>query len=144
MKKYLLIIFLGALTLSVFTFINRSNPIINVKNTNQSSSIADPNGAARMSGQPVSPDTPSTSLLRKTVPVAGTGIQSKRAGNRSEKRNTTFRLKLSGEPLDLSHIGKMNAEDREVLLAQQKLMDEDDQAARYLSVLHQMKLMQLK
>ncbi|AKM83397.1 hypothetical protein A2422_04275 [Candidatus Woesebacteria bacterium RIFOXYC1_FULL_31_51] len=41
MKKYLLIIFLGALTLSVFTFINRSNPIINVKNTNQSPSIKD-------------------------------------------------------------------------------------------------------
>lgn len=111
-------------------------------NTNQSSSIVDPNGAARISGQPATSDAPSTPLLHKKMPVAGTGAQSKRAGNRGEKRNTTFRLKLSGEPLDLSHIGKMNAEDREALLAQQKLMDEDDQAARYLSVLHQMKLMQ--
>lgn len=116
--------------------------IATLGNANEPSSIADQNGVARISGQPVTSGTPSTLPFRKTVPVAGTETPSKRAGNKSEKHNTQLRLKLSGEPLDLSHIGKINAEDRELLLARQKLMDEDDQDARYLSVLHQMKLMQ--
>jgi len=117
-------------------------------NANAPSHVAVQNDAMRIS-QPVTSDTPSTPSFRNAPPTAGTEppqrknkTTSKRAGHRGEKRNAQFGLKLSGEPLDLSHIGKMNVEDREALLAQQKLMDEDDQAARYLSMLHQMKLMQ--
>ena len=53
-----------------------------------------------------------------------------------------FRLRLSGEPLDLSRIGKLSAEERESILAQQRLLDEDDQTAHFLAMQHQLRLMQ--
>lgn len=57
-------------------------------------------------------------------------------------RNIQFQLKLSGTTLDMSRIGSLSAADREQLLAQQKLLDEDDQTARFLAMQHQLKLMQ--
>ncbi len=53
-----------------------------------------------------------------------------------------FRLKLSGEPIDESRIGKISPEERELLLAQQKLLDADDQTAKYLELQHQVKRLQ--
>jgi hypothetical protein len=48
-----------------------------------------------------------------------------------------FRLKLSGEPIDESRIGKISPEERESLLARQKLLDADDQMANFLALQHQ-------
>lgn len=57
-------------------------------------------------------------------------------------RSESFMLKLSGELIDESRIGKISAEERTFLLAQQKLLDADDQAARFLAMQHQLKQMQ--
>jgi tetratricopeptide (TPR) repeat protein len=54
-----------------------------------------------------------------------------------------FSLKLSGATLNLSRVGKMSASDRELLLAQQRIQDNnDDQTAQLLSMQHQLQLMQ--
>lgn len=53
-----------------------------------------------------------------------------------------FHLKLSGEPLDASRIGKISDADREFLLARQKLLDADDQMASFLALQHQVKQLQ--
>ena len=57
-------------------------------------------------------------------------------------RNNYFRLKLSSAPIDLSRMGKISAEEREILLARQKLLDADDQMASFLTMQHQVKLLQ--
>ncbi|MBI3901338.1 MAG: hypothetical protein HY306_00100 [Nitrosomonadales bacterium] len=57
-------------------------------------------------------------------------------------RQATFRLKLSGEPIDESRIGKISPEEREALLARQKLLDADDQMASFLALQHQVKQLQ--
>lgn len=57
-------------------------------------------------------------------------------------RPASFRLKLSGEPIDESRIGKISAEERAFLLAQQKLLDSDDQMASFLAMQHQVKQLQ--
>ncbi len=51
----------------------------------------------------------------------------------SKKRavSPSFRLQLSGDPIDESRIGKASPEERVSLLAQKKLLDEDDQMARF-------------
>jgi len=56
--------------------------------------------------------------------------------------SATFRLKLSGEPLDESRIGKISAEERALLLARQKLLDADDQMASFLAMQNQVKQLQ--
>lgn len=53
-----------------------------------------------------------------------------------------FRLKLSGDTIDATQIGKISAEERELLLARQKLLDADDQTAYFLAMQHQMKQLQ--
>jgi tetratricopeptide (TPR) repeat protein len=54
-----------------------------------------------------------------------------------------FSLKLSGATLNLSRVGKMSASDRELLLAEQRMQDNnDDQTAKLLSMQHQLQLMQ--
>ncbi len=58
------------------------------------------------------------------------------------EREAIFRLKLSGDPIDESRIGKISPEDRELLLAQQKLLDFDDQTAKFLELQHQVKQLQ--
>jgi pilus assembly protein FimV len=62
----------------------------------------------------------------------------------SEKqdRSVSFRLKLSGDTLDESRIGKISAEERALLLARQKLLDADDQMASFLAMQHQVKQLQ--
>lgn len=59
-----------------------------------------------------------------------------------KKHELQFQLTLAGEPLDLTRIGSLTPENKEKLLARQKLMDEDDQTASYLTMQHQLKLMQ--
>ena len=53
-----------------------------------------------------------------------------------------FMFKLSSEPMDVSRIGKISAEERELLLARQKLLDADDQMASFLAMQHQIKQLQ--
>lgn len=53
-----------------------------------------------------------------------------------------FKLKLSGDTIDETQIGKISAEERELLLARQKLLDADDQTAYFLAMQHQMKQLQ--
>ncbi len=53
-----------------------------------------------------------------------------------------FRLKLSGDPIDESRIGKISPEERALLLAKQKLLDADDQTASFLAMQHQVKMLQ--
>lgn len=52
-----------------------------------------------------------------------------------------LKLKLSADPLDMERIGKLSAKDLELILAQQKLMGEDDQTAHFLAMQHQMAAM---
>ena len=54
----------------------------------------------------------------------------------------SFRLKLSGDPIDESRIGKISPEERALLLARQKLFDADDQTASFLAMQHQVKQLQ--
>lgn len=61
---------------------------------------------------------------------------------RKKHRSEVFMFKLSSEPLDESRIGKISAEEREILLARQKLLDADDQMASYLAMQHQIKQLQ--
>jgi hypothetical protein len=53
-----------------------------------------------------------------------------------------FQLKISGEPLDASRIGKISPEERTFLLGSQKLLDSDDQMASILSLQNQVKQLQ--
>jgi hypothetical protein len=55
---------------------------------------------------------------------------------------TSFKLKLSGEPMDESRIGKISTAERAMLLARQKLLDADDQTASFLAMQHQVKQLQ--
>ena len=63
-------------------------------------------------------------------------------GNAKQNEPSTFRLKLSGEPFDESRIGKITPQEREILLARQKLLDADDQTASFLTLQHQVKQLQ--
>ena len=55
---------------------------------------------------------------------------------------STFKLKLSGDPFDESRIGKITPQEREILLARQKLLDADDQTASFLALKNQVKQLQ--
>ncbi len=57
-------------------------------------------------------------------------------------KSESFRLRLSGEPLDESRIGKISQEERSLLRARQKLLDADDQMASFLALQDQVKQLQ--
>lgn len=59
----------------------------------------------------------------------------------ASKGKAEFRLQLSGGQLDISRVGKLSANDREVISAQRKMLDEDDQTAHLLAMQYQMKAM---
>ncbi|MBA4382570.1 MAG: hypothetical protein C0406_08410 [Sideroxydans sp.] len=63
------------------------------------------------------------------------------APKRSAQGKTEFKLQLSGGQLDISRVGKLSANDREVISAQRKMLDEDDQTAHLLAMQYQMKAM---
>ncbi|TAJ77402.1 MAG: hypothetical protein EPO42_10265 [Gallionellaceae bacterium] len=58
-----------------------------------------------------------------------------------KRRSTRFRLKLSGVALDMSRVGKLGEGDKQISQMQQKLLDEDDQTAKFLAMQHQIKQM---
>lgn len=60
---------------------------------------------------------------------------------KASKGKTEFKLRLSGGQLDISRVGKLSANDREVISAQRKMLDEDDQTAHLLAMQYQMKAM---
>ncbi|BBE51634.1 hypothetical protein OYT1_ch2109 [Ferriphaselus amnicola] len=53
-----------------------------------------------------------------------------------------FHLRLSTDVIDTSRVGKLSEADRNKLLAQQRLLDQDDQTANFLALQHQ--VMQLQ
>lgn len=59
----------------------------------------------------------------------------------TSKGKAEFKLQLSGGQLDISRVGKLSANDREVISAQRKMLDEDDQTAHLLAMQYQMKAM---
>lgn len=59
----------------------------------------------------------------------------------ASKDKAEFKLQLSGGQLDISRVGKLSANDREVISAQRKMLDEDDQTAHLLAMQYQMKAM---
>lgn len=61
---------------------------------------------------------------------------------RKQGQPETFRLRLSGEAIDESRIGKISPEERSILLARQKLLDADDQMASFLALQNQVKQLQ--
>lgn len=65
-------------------------------------------------------------------PSPSVQVASKKQGG-----SPSFRLQLSGEPLDESRLGKASPEERVSLLAQKKLLDADDQMARFLAMRNQ-------
>lgn len=64
------------------------------------------------------------------------------ASNRTHGKPGAFKLKLSGESLDASRIGKISQEERAILLAKQKMLDADDETANFLAMEHQVKQLQ--
>lgn len=62
--------------------------------------------------------------------------------DKKTERTGYFRLKLSGDPIDESRIGKISPEERAFLLERQKLLDADDQTASFLALQNQVKLLQ--
>jgi len=54
---------------------------------------------------------------------------------------TEFKLRLSAAQLDISRMGTLSANDLEVILAQRKMLDEDDQTAHLLAMQYQLKTM---
>lgn len=59
----------------------------------------------------------------------------------ARKMEGGFVLRLTGDPLDMSRLGKLSDQDRELLLAQRRLLDEDDLTAHMLAMQHQIKQM---
>lgn len=79
--------------------------------------------------------------------VSGKQVNSQRspappASKNKGARPEVFMFKLSSEPIDESRIGKLSTEERELLLARQKLLDADDQMASFLSMQNQIKQLQ--
>ena len=65
-----------------------------------------------------------------------------RTTNRKHNNSPSYRLELSGEPIDESRIGKVGAEGRALLLARQKMLDADEQMIKFLAMQRQVKLLQ--
>lgn len=64
-----------------------------------------------------------------------------KAPKSASKGKAEFKLQLSDGELDISRVGKLSANDREVISAQRKMLDEDDQTAHLLAMQYQMKAM---
>jgi tetratricopeptide (TPR) repeat protein len=77
-----------------------------------------------------SPSVPAKS--KKAVAAAATP---------QNQAKSEFKLRLSGAQLDISRVGTLSANDREVISAQRKMLDEDDQTAHLLAMQYQMKAM---
>lgn len=117
---------------------SEENPI---ETARPSEHLASPQQLAAVSGN--------ESANQEKLPVAkppASALPVKKPAKRSrdvrKNRNVQFRLKLSSGQLDASRIGTITAEQHESLLAQQLLLDEDDQTAHFLAMQHQLKLMQ--
>jgi hypothetical protein len=61
---------------------------------------------------------------------------------RAHRNSDTFQLKISGDIIDTSRIGKISDDEREFLLAKQKLLDADDQMSSILELQSQIKQLQ--
>ncbi|TNC97611.1 MAG: hypothetical protein FD121_790 [Gallionellaceae bacterium] len=79
-----------------------------------------------------------TPSVKQTIKKTTAPSQAK-AG--STKGPAEFKLQLSCGQLDISRVGKLSADDRELIAAQRKMLDEDDQTAHLLAVQYQLKAM---
>lgn len=97
--------------------------------------------AAPVVTQPAIAKSP-THLNTRAKP-ANSDVSQPRVVRRTRSNNLGgFQLKISGEPLDASRIGKISPEERTFLLGSQKLLDSDDQMASILSLQNQVKQLQ--
>ena len=84
--------------------------------------------------------------LKKDFSVKASGKKQQspitRSARKKRAHSEVFMFKLSSEPIDESRIGKISAEEREILRARQKLLDADDQMASFLAMQHQIKQLQ--
>ena len=84
--------------------------------------------------------------LKKDFSVQASGKNQQppitRSARKKRAHTEVFMFKLSSDPIDESRIGKISAEEREILLARQKLLDADDQMASFLAMQHQIKQLQ--
>lgn len=77
----------------------------------------------------------------KPQQLVATSVKPRNKKSRSPQKPAEFRLQLSGAQLDISRIGKLSAEERELISVQRKLLDEDDQTAHLLAMQYQLKTM---
>ncbi len=99
--------------------------------------------------KPVPQQTDTAKMLEETPLAVEPAPSAKKTGKRAtvtapksaSKGKTEFKLQLSGGQLDISRVGKLSANDREVISAQRKMLDEDDQTAHLLAMQYQMKAM---
>ena len=75
---------------------------------------------------------------RKKVATLAEKPQTLQAVTKKPGAAEPFMLKLSTELIDESRIGKLSVEERESLREQQKALDEDDQAVRYMALQQQL------
>jgi pilus assembly protein FimV len=86
--------------------------------------------------------TPRRSGRSRSASEATRTQASPSSSRKQRDQGSSFRLKLSGEPIDESRIGKITPEERDLLRARQKLLDADDQTANFLALQNQVKLLQ--
>ncbi|MDO8414095.1 MAG: hypothetical protein Q7S51_09940 [Gallionellaceae bacterium] len=139
------------------TPINTAAPNVPLDNSVASANNVAPDNKIALAISPalINQIQPHATAKRRTQPVVTTQqsignhprpIARKRSAPLSARQKSThlkaFRLKLSNEPMDESRIGKITPEERELLLARQKMLDADDQMASFLTLQNQVKLLQ--
>lgn len=65
-----------------------------------------------------------------------------RASGKRASSAASFKLEISGEPIDEARIGKLSPKERALLLARQRTLDADDQLVKTMVMQHQLKLLQ--
>lgn len=147
---------MGAITktLTILPDLNESplaTPVVITRDISSESASTAAVDAEKTQAAPVTGAPPP----RSELPKRAVKKKSRQAAQTANERRATappsrkgkdeaplFKLKLSGDTIDATQIGKISAEERELLLARQKLLDADDQTAYFLSMQHQMKQLQ--
>lgn len=121
-------------------------PVPAVSVAEESAAPAKPSAATRETPkeetQQIAPSPAARPAAKKPAPKPAPARQPAPPAHRETAAQPEFRLKLSSAPIDASRIGKISPEEREQLLAQQKLLDADDETARFLALQHQVKELQ--
>lgn len=113
--------------------------------TPQAEPLAQPAPAPEIN--PVAVPAASFAIAQSTVKPANRARKHSRTSSpprmaRSTRNAGEFQLKISGDLLDASRIGKISDDERAFLLAKQKLLDSDDQMSSILELQSQIKQLQ--